>query len=86
MYDSDGCLLLLSAIVRIWWRDALRSQTELAELATFLEVKPADLAGGPPPYRTPRNNYADHLSDRPEPTPAWPLRRRGPYRRYGIGD
>lgn len=36
-YDTDGCLMLLAAIVRRWWLDGLHEQRMLKELAEFIE-------------------------------------------------
>lgn len=37
-YDPDGCAMLLAAIVRRWWLDALFQRSLLCDLADFLEV------------------------------------------------
>lgn len=85
MYDIEGCFLLLGAIIRIWWRDALRQRDSLDDLATFLERSTEDLQDGPPPYYTKRQH--DHYLDT-EDLPDWPIRfRRGPaYTHRGLGD
>lgn len=36
-YDDDGCILLLAAFVRLWMRDARKSEHELRRLAAFLD-------------------------------------------------
>lgn len=36
-YDEDGCILLLAAFVRLWMRDARKSDHELHQLAAFLD-------------------------------------------------
>jgi hypothetical protein len=86
LYDIEGCYLLLSAIVRIWWRDALREQDSLEDVASFLGCTPDDLADGPPKYYTKRRQH-DHYLDS-EDLPDWPIRpRHGPaYTRRGIGE
>lgn len=39
-YDPDGCVMLLAAVVRRWWLDALLQSQRwlLCDLAEFLEV------------------------------------------------
>ena len=85
VYDAEGCFLLLGAIVRLWWRDALRKQDSLDDVAAFLERLPEDLLDGPPPYYTKRRRHDHHLET--EELPDWPMRsHRGPaYSRRGIG-
>jgi hypothetical protein len=81
MYDINGCTLLLAAIVRLWWRDALRGRDSLDDLARFLEQSPNDLLEAPTViYHAGRGH--DDLPDRRPPS-----YRRGPaYTRRGIGD
>lgn len=44
MYDNEGCMLLLAAIVRRWWMDAIKVNPALIPgLADFLEIAPAEV-------------------------------------------
>lgn len=56
--DTDGCLRLLAAIARQWWRDARHNQQLLCELADWMDVSVAELATSRSPrFRAKRSNY-----------------------------